>query len=59
MSHSVIFFLFEIIEDMVQILLMLVVFFIQDFTVEDLFCGALAGSDPKLVFSSYLFKLGV
>ena len=52
------FFLFEINEDIVQILLMLGVFFTQDITVEDLFCGALSGSDPSVFFSNYLFKLG-
>ena len=53
------FFRFEINEDMVQILLMLEVLFTQDFTVEDLFCGAFSGSDPSLSLSNYLFQLGV
>ena len=45
---------------MVQILLMLEihVLYIQDFKVEDLFCGALSGSEPSLFFSNYLFGLG-
>ena len=42
---------FEISEDMVQILLMLEVLFIQDSKVEDLFCGASPGSEPSLFFS--------
>ena len=36
--------LFEIHEDMVQILLVLEVLFSQDSEVEDLFCGASSGS---------------
>ena len=36
---------FEIYEDMVQILMMLEVFFTQDSKVERLFCGASSGSD--------------
>ena len=45
---------------MVQILPMLEihVLYIQDFKVEDLFCGALSGSEPSLFFSNYLFGLG-
>ena len=43
---------------MVQILLMLKVFFIQDSEVEDLFCGASSSSKPALYFSNYLFGLG-
>ena len=45
---------------MVQILLMLEipVLFIQDFKVEDLFCGAPSGSEPSLFFSNYLIGLG-
>ena len=46
---------------MVQILLMLEihVLYIQNFKVEDLFCGALSGSEPSLFFfSNYLFGLG-
>ena len=49
---------FEINEDMVQILLMLEVLFTQDSKVEDLFCGALSGSEPSLCFSNYFFSLG-
>ena len=49
--------LFEINKDMVQILLMLEVLFTQDFKSEDLFCGALSGSEPSLFFSNYLFSL--
>ena len=44
-------------DDMMQILLMLEVFFTQDSEVEYLFCGASSGSEPGLVFSSYLFGL--
>ena len=47
---------FEISEDMVQILLMLEVLFTQDSKVEDLFCGASAGSEPSLFFSNYFFS---
>ena len=43
--------LFEINEDMVQ-MLMLEVLFTQDSKVEDLFCGASSGSEPSLFFSS-------
>ena len=43
---------------MVQILLMLEVFFTQDSKVEDLFCGASSGSEPSLFFSNYFFSLG-
>ena len=45
--------LFKISEGMVRILLMLEipVLFIQDFKVEDLFCGAPSGSEPS-VFSA-------
>ena len=49
---------FEIKEDMVQILLMLEVLFTQDSKVEDLFCGASSGSEPRLFFSNYFFSLG-
>ena len=49
---------FEIDEDMVQILLVLVVLFTQDSEVEDLFCGASSGSEPSLFFSNYFFSLG-
>ena len=41
---------------MVQILLMLEVFFTQDSKVEDLFCGAPSSSEPSLFFSKYLFS---
>ena len=49
--------LFEINEEMVQILLMLEVLFTQDSKVEDLFCGVSYGSEPSLFFSSYFFSL--
>ena len=49
---------FEINEDMVQILLMLEVLFMQDSKVEDLFCGASSGSEPSLFFITYFFSLG-
>ena len=51
---------FLISEDMVQILLMLKipVLFIQDFKVENLFCGVPSGSEPSLLFSNYLIGLG-
>ena len=42
---------------MVQILLMLVAFFIQDSKVKDLFCGAPSSSEPSLFFSNYLFTI--
>ena len=57
MSYSVNGF-FEINEGMVQILLMLEVFFTQDSKVEDLFCGASSGSEPSLFFSNHFFSLG-
>ena len=38
---------------------MLEVLFTQDSKVEDLFCGASSGSEPSLLFSNYLFSLGV
>ena len=50
--------LFEISEDMVQILLMLEVLFTQDSKIEDLICGAPFGSEPSLFFSNYFFSLG-
>ena len=50
--------LFEINEDMVQILLMLVVIFTQDSKVKDLFCCASSGSEPSLFFNNYFFNLG-
>ena len=43
---------------MVQILLMLEVFFTQDSKVEDMFCGASSGSEPSLFLSNYFFSLG-
>ena len=49
---------FETNEDMVQILLMLEVFFTQDSKVEDLFCCASSGSQSSLFFSNYFFSLG-
>ena len=48
---------FEINEDMVQLLLMEVLF-TQDSKVEDLFFGASSGSEPNLFFSNYFFSLG-
>ena len=48
---------FEINEDMVQILLMLEVLFPQDSKVEDLFCCASSGPEPSLFFSCYFFSL--
>ena len=48
----------EINEDMIQILLMLKVLFIQDSEVEDLFLGASPGSEHSLYFSNYLIGLG-
>ena len=50
--------LFEINEDMVQILLVLEVLFTKGAEVEDLFCGASSCSEPSLFFSNYLFSLG-
>ena len=49
---------FEISEDMVQILLMLMVLLTQDSMVDDLLCGASSGSEPILFFSNYFFSLG-
>ena len=49
---------FIIYEDMVQILLMLKIFFTQDSEVEDLFCGASPSSEPSLFFSNNFFSLG-
>ena len=40
-------------------MLMLEVFFTQDSKVEDLFCGAPSGPEPRLFFSNYLFGLGI
>ena len=42
---------------MVQILLMLKVFFRQDSKVEDLFCDVPSGFEPSLFFSNNLFNL--
>ena len=56
--HTLLKAIFEISEDMVQILLMLEVLFTQDSKVEDLFCGASSGSKPSLFFSNYFFSLG-
>ena len=49
---------FEVNEDMVQILLMLEGLFTQDSKAEDLFCGASFVSEPSLFFSNYFFSLG-
>ena len=49
----------EINEDMVQILLMLEVLFTQDSEVEALFHGASSSSEPSLLFSVYLLRLGL
>ena len=49
--------LFEINEDMVQILVMLEVLFTQDSKVEDLLCDASYGSEPSLFFSNYFLSL--
>ena len=49
---------FEINEDMVQILLIMVVLFTHDSKVEDLSCGTSSGSEPNLFFSNYFFRLG-
>ena len=43
---------------MVQILLMLKVFFTHDSEVEELFCGASPGSELSLLFSINLFSFG-
>ena len=50
---------FEINEDMVQILLVLVVLFTQDSEEENLFCGASSGSEPSMFFSNFFFRLGL
>ena len=50
--------LFEINEDMVQILVMLEVLFTQDSKVEDLLCDASYGSEPSLFFSNYFLSQG-
>ena len=49
--------LFEISEDMIQILLMLAVLSTQDSEVGDWFYGAPSGFEPGLFFSNYLFSL--
>ena len=48
---------FEINEDMVQLLLMLEIVFTQDSEVEELFRGASSSSEPDLLFRNYLFGL--
>ena len=58
MQYSVNAFYFEISEDMVRILLMLELLFIQDYKVEDLFCDAPSDSQTSLFFSNYLFRSG-
>ena len=50
-------FVFEIYEDMVQILLMLKVLSTQDSEVEYLLYGASPGSEPSLLLSNNLFSL--
>ena len=45
-------------EDMVRILLMLKVLFIQGSEAEYLFLGASPGSEPSLFFSNNIFSLG-
>ena len=47
----------EIYEDMVLILLMLKVLFIQDSEVEVLLCGVSPGSEPNQFFSDNIFSL--
>ena len=49
---------FEINEDIVQILLMLEVLFTQDSKVEEMFCGASSDSEPSLFFRNYFLSLG-
>ena len=49
---------FEISDDMIQILPMLEALFIQDSKFEGLFNGAPSGSEPSLFLSNYLFSLG-
>ena len=51
--------LFEIYEDMVQILLMLKVLFKHDSEVKDLFCGASLGSEPRLFLNKISLTLGL
>ena len=50
---------FELYKDMVQILLRLKILSIQDSVVENLFCGASPGSEPRLFSSKNLFSLGM
>ena len=50
--------IFEVSEDMVQILLMFEVLFTHDSKVENLFCDASSGSEPSLFFSIYFPSLG-
>ena len=50
--------LFEIDEDMVQILLVLEVLFTQDSEVEEVVLCASSRSEPSLFFSNYFFSLG-
>ena len=50
---------FEVNEDMVQILLMLEVLFTHDSKVENLFYDASSGSEPSLFFSIYFPSLGL
>ena len=53
--RSIMALLFQINEDMVQILLVMEVLSTQDSKVEDLLCGASSGFNPSLFFSNYLF----
>ena len=48
---------FKIFDDMVQSLLALKVLFIQESEVEDLFCGASPGPEPRLLFRNNTFRL--
>ena len=50
--------IFEIYEDMVQILLILKVLFTLDSEVENLFCDASPSSEPSLFFSNNLSSFG-
>ena len=43
---------------LVQVLLVLAVFFTQGSKVEDLFCGSPSGSQSSIFFRNYLFGLG-
>ena len=49
--------LFEVSEDMVQILLMFKVIFTKDSEVEYMFCGASSSSESSLFFSNNVFSL--